>query len=125
VPLPIANHFAGIYAMKSVAPASRLFGVNMGIEVDLKGYLYGYAQFNGYDLEGYRSIWINVLYNFHQLPKGVMSVDLLGQGGSPQFGRLLLTQAKNGDLSGQILLQMGTWPISFKKTANDWSPAQG
>jgi hypothetical protein len=123
VAMAIANRIAGTYTLKSVARSSRLYGVNLGIEVDLKGYLYGYAQFDGYDLEGYRSLWINVLYNFHQLPKGVMSIDVLDQGGSPQVGRMLLTQAKNGDLTGQLLLQMGSWSISFKKTGTDWSPA--
>jgi hypothetical protein len=121
----VAQQFVGVYRMTSVAPAAKIASVALGIEVDTAGYLFGYAQFYGYDIEGYQTLWLNVLYNFHQIPKSTMSIDLLGQGGSPLFGKILVTRSKKGDLTGKIELTFGTWPIRFHKIKNEWTPAQG
>jgi hypothetical protein len=125
VALSVAKHYAGVYKMTAVPPAAKITSLALGIEVNTAGYLFGYAQFYGYDIEGYQTLWINVLYNFHQMPRGTMSIDLLGQGGGPLLGKLLVTRSKKGDLTGRIELTFGTWPISFQKIKNEWTPAQG
>jgi hypothetical protein len=124
VALPVAHQFTGVYKMTSVAPAARIYACALGVEVNNRGYLFGYAQFYGYDITGHETLWLNVIYNFHQMPKSVMSIDLLGMGGSPLLGKMLLTRTKQGNLTGKILLPLGTWPITFKKVKSDWSPAQ-
>lgn len=123
VTLPVEHQFTGVYRMTSVAPAAKIYSCALGVEINDRGYLFGYAQFYGYDITGHETLWLNVVYNFHQMAKGVMSIDLLGMGGSPLLGKLLLTRTKQGGLTGKIEITFGTWPIAFKKIKNDWSPA--
>lgn len=125
VPLQVAQRYAGVYVLASVAPAARIARCALGIEVNNQGFLFGYAQFYGYDLEGYRTLWLNVLYNFHQAAHGAIVFDLLGLGGSPLEGRVSVTRAPHGDLSGQIALPLGRYAIHWHKIKNSWSPAQG
>ena len=125
VPLRVAIPYLGSYELKSVAQAAKISRCAFGIEVNKHGFLFGLAQFYGYDLEGYQTLWINVLYNFHQTAKGVMVFDLLAPGVHIIMGRMFVTRSKRGDLSGQIELTFGTYAISFHKISNEWSPAQG
>jgi hypothetical protein len=96
----------------------------MGIEVN-HGFLFGFAQFYGYDLEGNQTLWVNSLYNFHLTQRGVMVIDLLGPGGRPILGRLFVTRTRQGDLHGQIELSLGTYAISWHKVSTIWSPTKG
>lgn len=121
----VAALYVGAYELQSVASAARISTCALGIEVDDQGYLLGLAQFYGYNLEGYRGLWINVLYNFHQTAKGVMVFDLLGEGGSPLEGRIFVTRSRQGDLRGQIELPLGSYAISFHKVGKHWTPSQG
>jgi hypothetical protein len=54
--------------------------------------LYGVVQFSGYE-QGFQSIWIATLYNFHQTKAKVMSIDVLAQTGSLLLGHLFLTRS--------------------------------
>lgn len=116
--------YTGVYELSSVANAARIGTSALGIEVN-RGFLFGFAQFYGYNPQGNQTLWVNTLYNFHLTARDVMIIDLLGPGGSPIMGRLLVTRSKQGDLHGQIKLQFGTYPISWRKVSNSWSPTKG
>jgi hypothetical protein len=119
----VAIPYLGAYKLKSVAQAARISRCAFGIEVNKYGFLFGLAQLYGYDLEGYQTLWVSILYNFHQTAKGVMVFDLLAPGTHTITGRMFVTRSKRGDLSGQIELTFGTYAISFHKISNQWSPA--
>jgi hypothetical protein len=120
----VAKLYIGAYELSSVARAARISACALGIEVN-RGFLFGLAQFYGYDLEGNQTLWVNELYNFHQAAKGVMVIDLLAPGGQPIMGRLFVTRSRQGDLSGQIELPLGTYAIRWHKVSNNWTPAKG
>jgi hypothetical protein len=120
----VAKLYVGAYELSSVARAARISTCALGIEVN-RGFLFGMAQFYGYDLEGNQTLWVNELYNFHQTAKGVMVIDLLGPGGQPVMGRLFVTRSRRGDLSGRIELPLGTYTISWHKVSNGWTPTKG
>jgi hypothetical protein len=107
--------YKGQYVLRSVASAARLSGGAMGIEINDSGFLYGVAQFYGYDQQGHQSTWVGTLYNFHQTAKQVMIVDVLGPTGKPLLARLFLSRAKSGDMTGQIELPYGRFAISWHK----------
>jgi hypothetical protein len=116
--------YVGAYELRSVARAAKIFASALGIEVN-RGFLFGLAQFYGYDVEGNQTLWVSELYNFHQVAKGVMVIDLLAPGGQPIMGRLFVTRSRQGDLSGQIQLPLGRYPISWHKVSNNWTPTKG
>jgi hypothetical protein len=111
----VAQLYVGQYLMKSVATGARLKGGAMGIEVNAKGALYGVGQFYGYDSAGYQSTWVGTLYNFQQAPRNVMKFDILAPTGAPVLGALSLARSKQGDLSGQIVLNNHKYSISWHK----------
>jgi hypothetical protein len=111
----IQKTYVGQYTLKSAAPAARLKGGAMGIEINDRRQLFGVAQFYGYDASGNQSTWVGTLYNFHLTNKHVMIVDVLGPVGSTLLARLFLNRSKNGDLGGQIELPAGRFNIAWKK----------
>ncbi|MDB5057976.1 MAG: hypothetical protein JWO59_1448 [Chloroflexi bacterium] len=124
VPSHVAQDFLGSYELRSVASSAGIRTSALGVELR-RGFLFGLAQFYGYNLEGNQTLWVNILYNFHLSPKGVMVIDLLAPGGGPIMGRLHVARTKQGDLHGQIELRLGTYAISWHKVSNHWAPSQG
>jgi hypothetical protein len=114
VPMKVAQQFVGRYQMRSVARGALIKTAAMGIEVNSAHFLYGVAQFSGYE-EGFQSIWIATLYNFHQTKSRVMIVDIDAQTGGTLLGRLFLTRSSSGDLAGQIELASGRFAIAWHK----------
>jgi len=115
VPMKLAKSYVGRYELRSVARAAQIRTAAMGIEINSRHQLYGVAQFSGYE-QGFQSIWIATLYNFHQTKHGVMTIDILAQTGSPLLGHLYLTRSKTGDLVGQIELANRRFAITWHKT---------
>jgi len=118
VNLKLAALYRGQYVLKSIGQAARIRDAAMGIEINEYNWMYGVAQFYGYDNQGFQSSWVSTLYNFHSLPSNRMNIDLLGPTGRPFLGELYLTRQKNGDLVGRILLgHLGgrTYKVSFRK----------
>jgi hypothetical protein len=113
--MKLAELFTGRYQLRSVARAALIRTAAMGIEINSRHQLYGVAQFSGYE-QGFQSIWIATLYNFHQTKHGVMTIDILAQTGSPLLGHLFLTRSRAGDLTGQIELAKGRFAITWHKT---------
>jgi hypothetical protein len=111
--------YRGQYILAHAARAARLTGGALAIETNPYGYLYGIGQFFGYDTHGHESAWTATLYNFHLVSHGVMIVDLLAPGGKTLFGRLFVSRAANGNLTGQIKLGTRRYAISWRK----FSPA--
>jgi hypothetical protein len=110
----VEHQYTGQYVFVSAGKGSLLTGGAMGVEISDEGYLYGVAQFYGYDKSGSRSIWTAVLYNFHQANRQ-MRLDILAPSGTPLLGNLSVRRAANGDLSGQIRLANGTFSIRWHK----------
>jgi hypothetical protein len=74
--------------------------------------------FYGYDNQGLKSSWINILYDFRQMRNGEMAITLWGWG-SPPLGTLYVKRTPHGDLVGNIRLLNGkSYPISFHKDSN-------
>ena len=109
--------YVGQYLFASAAPASHLTGGAMGIEVSDAKFLYGVAQFYGYNQAGSKSVWIVTLYNFRQ-SRGQMALDLLASGTTSVVGHLTVARAKNGDLHGQIQMGSGSYTISWHKVSS-------
>lgn len=114
----VALLYRGQYVLRSVAKAARIHDAAMGVEINEFHWMYGVAQFYGYDQQGFQSSWVSTLYNFHALPHNRMTVDLLGPTGTPFLGRLYVTRMKNGDLVGQIQLGKHKYAVSFHKINN-------
>jgi hypothetical protein len=111
----VAQQYTGEYVFKSAAPAARLKGGALAIEVDNKVQLVGVAQFYGYDNNGQQTAWVGTLYNFHLTGKHVMIADIVGPTGQPLLARLFLTRSSKGDLIGQIELPEGRFAITWQK----------
>jgi len=117
VPAQVQELYRGQYVLKSSARGARLSTGAMGIEISTTGYLYGVAQFYGYDQSGSRTIWVATLYNFRQ-SHNHMVFDLLASGTTRVVGHLSVTRAKSGDFAGQIQLVSGTYAISWHKISS-------
>jgi hypothetical protein len=113
----IEHQYTGQYVFVSAGKGSLLTGGAMGVEVSADGYLYGVAQFYGYDTSGSRSLWTAVLYNFHQVNQQ-MQLDILAPTGYPRLGNLSVRRAANGDLRGQIHLANGMFSIRWHKISS-------
>ena len=111
----IQRLYTGQYLFHSAAPAARLHGGAMGVEINNQGQLYGVVQFYAYDDQGRQSTWVGTLYNFHQTKNKVMIIDILAPSGSLLLGRFLVNRSNKGDLSGQITLPNGKFAISWQK----------
>jgi hypothetical protein len=103
--------------MRSVSSAAHLSGNALAIESTDAGYLYGISQFYGYDKTGAPATWVLNLYNFRQ-SHSQMLIDLLQSGTTTVVGRLTVTRATNGDLSGHIQYGGATYTISWHKISN-------
>ncbi|MBV9279252.1 MAG: hypothetical protein JOZ41_04150 [Chloroflexi bacterium] len=128
VPAGVMRLWYGRYTLKSVAKGSRIYAADIFISTNHWHSLYGGGDFFGYDPDGTKEDWTNILYDFHPLARGVMEITLYGWG-SPALGRLFVRRVAHGDLSGQIQLlktdgatgkgSFGPrYSISFRKTGN-------
>ena len=110
----IEKLYTGQYLFVSAGKGSLLSGGALGVEVSDSGYLYGVAQFYGYDQSGSQTVWTATLYNFHQV-NHQMLLDIIAPTGAPVLGSLSVSRAANGDLSGRIRLATGTFAIRWHK----------
>jgi hypothetical protein len=128
IPARVMRLWYGRYTLESVGKGSRIYAADIFITINHWHSLYGGGDFFGYDADGSKEDWTNILYDFHPLSRGVMGITLYGWGG-PTLGRLYLRRTAHGDLTGQIqLLQSNEvtgkakygakYSISFRKTGN-------
>ena len=118
VPSRLFPLYHGRYSLVSVGKGSRIVYAGGFITVNNYHDLYGAFVFYGYDNQGLKSSWINLLYDFRLARHGVMVIKLYGWGG-PSLGMLFVTRTKRGDLVGQIqLLNSKKYAISFHKDSN-------
>ena len=118
VPSSLYHLYRGRYSMESVAKGAKIIYASGFITVNNYHDLYGAMEFYGYDDQGMKNAWINLLYDFRLTQHRVMVIKLYGWGG-PSLGMLFVTRTKRGDLVGQIQLLNGKkYPISFHKDSN-------
>ena len=118
VPSALFPLYHGRYSLVSVGKGAKIVYAQGFITVNNYHDLYGAMVFYGYDAQGLKSTWINLLYDFRLAQHGVMVISLYGWGG-PSLGTLFVTRTKRGDLVGQIRLLNGKkYPISFHKDSN-------
>lgn len=128
VPAQVMRLWYGRYTLKSVGKGSRIYAADIFIFINHWHSLYGGGDFFGYDPDGSKEDWTNILYDFHPLRNGVMEITLYGWG-SPTLGRLYVRRVAHGDLSGQIQLIQSNevtgktkygpkYSIYFRKTGN-------
>jgi len=118
VPSALFPLYHGKYSLLSIGKGSRIFWAGGFITTNNYHDLYGAFVFYGYDNQGMKTSWINLLYDFRLARHGVMVIKLYGWGG-PSLGTLFVTRTKRGDLVGQIQLLNGKkYPISFHKDSN-------
>ena len=118
VPSALFPLYHGRYSLTSVGKGARIVYAGGFISTNNYHALYGAFVFYGYDNQGLKSSWINLLYDFRLAQHGVMVISLYGWGG-PSLGTLFVTRTKRGDLVGQIRLRNGKkYPISFHKDSN-------
>lgn len=108
-----AGRFIGQYVLKSVPAAAHIQSAAIGIEVGENGFLYGVAQFYGYDREGSQISWVATLYHFHQVGKSQMNLDLLAPALNVLLGRMSFAPPAHGNLVGKIILSGHSYPITF------------
>jgi hypothetical protein len=110
--------YHGRYSLVSVGKGAKIVYAQGFITVNNYHDLYGAMVFYGYDSQGMKNSWINLLYDFHLARHGMMVITMYGWG-APSLGTLFVTRTKRGDLVGQIQLLHGkTYPISFHKDSN-------
>jgi hypothetical protein len=114
VPLRLAQPFRGQYSLALTAP-TRIRSGAMAIDLNSLRYLYGTAQFEGYDAQGHRTTWVVALYNFDLVAHGRMLVTLYDTTDTVALGRMALTQKAKGDLVGQITLGPATYAVHWHK----------
>jgi hypothetical protein len=106
--------FVGQYGLKSIPASAHIQSAAMGIEPNDNGFLYGVAQFYGYDKSGSQTTWVATLYYFRQVGKSQMSIQLLAPGSKHTIlGYLYLAPPNKGNLVGKIELGTNTYPITF------------
>jgi hypothetical protein len=110
--------YCGQYVLTTAARSARLSGGTLQIAVNAAGYLYGVAEFYGYDAQGYQSSLVAALWNFHLTAPSVMSIDLLSLMTWVPLGRLVVHRSSGGDLSGRLALGTHSDAISWHKLAN-------
>ena len=66
------------------------------------------------------------MYNFDLTKPNQMTIDLLGPTGVPLFGRLYVTRARKGDLTGTLSLgkSKARYAISIQKLNSNRPPLQ-
>jgi signal peptidase I len=110
--------YHGKYSLVSVGKGSRIAYAGGFISTNNYHDLYGAFVFYGYDNQGLKTSWINILYDFRQMRNGEMAITLWGWG-SPPLGTLYVKRTPRGDLVGRIRLLNGkSYPISFHKDSN-------
>jgi signal peptidase I len=110
--------YHGRYSLVSVGKGAKIVYAQGFITVNNYHDLYGAMVFYGYDAQGLKSSWINLLYDFRQMRNGEMAITLWGWG-SPPLGTLYVRRTSRGDLVGRIrLLNSKSYPISFHKDSN-------
>ena len=118
VPSQLFPLYHGRYSTTMIAKESRIVYGECFISVNNWHDLYGAATFYGYDSQGYKTTWVNILYEFQLQPHGLMALTLYGWG-TPPLGRMFLTRTNSGDLIGQIQLLDGKrYAISWHKDSN-------
>src|SRR5438067_10093949 len=118
VPSSLYHLYRGRYSMESVAKGAKIIYASGFITVNNYHDLYGAMEFYGYDDQGMKNAWINLLYDFRLTQHRMMVIKLYGWGG-PSLGMLFMTRTKRGDLVGQIQLLNGKkYAISFHKDSN-------
>jgi hypothetical protein len=109
-----AGKFIGEYTLKSIPAAARIKSAALGIEVNSSGFLYGIAQFYGYDASGSQDSWVATLYHFKQVgTTNQMKFDLLSSSLTIVLGHMSVSAPKHGTLTGAIILDGHTYPIVF------------
>ena len=118
VPSALFPLYHGRYSLASVGKDAQIVYAGGFISTNNYHDLYGAFVFYGYDKQGLKSSWINLLYDFHQLRNGEMAITLWGWG-SPPLGTLYVKRTSRGDLVGRIRMLNGkSYPISFHKDSN-------
>jgi len=113
-----AGKFVGQYILKSIPAASRIKSAAIGIEVNSNGFLYGIAQFYGYDASGSQTSWVATLYHFKQVGKtNQMTFDLLSSSLTIVLGHMSAGAPSHGTLTGAIVLDGHTYPIVFHQVS--------
>src|SRR5579871_4452307 len=112
-----ARLFIGEYTLQSIPLASRIKSAGFAIEYNDSGFLWGQAQFYGYDDQGAESSWVGLLYNFKQVAKNQIHADILAQSGyDVVLGHLQLTQpGRNKVAVGTMTIRGKSYPIKFSQ----------
>jgi hypothetical protein len=118
VPSALFPLYHGKYSLLSVGKGARIVYAGGFISTNNYHNLYGAFVFYGYDNQGLKTSWINILYDFRQMRNGEMAITLWGWG-SPPLGTLYVKRMPRGDLVGRIRLLNGkSYPIRFHKDSN-------
>jgi signal peptidase I len=118
VPSALFPLYHGKYSMVSVGKGAKIVYGGGFISTNNYHDLYGAFVFYGYDNQGMKTSWINILYDFRQMRNGEMAITLYGWS-SPPLGTLYVKRMPRGDLVGRIQLLHGkSYPISFHKDSN-------
>jgi hypothetical protein len=113
-----AARFVGQYILKYVPAVSHIQSAAIGIEVNSNGYLYGIAQFYGYDPAGSQNSWVATLYHFKQVGKSPeMRFDILSSSLTITYGHMVVSEPTKGLLKGQIVLGKQSYPVVFHQVS--------
>jgi hypothetical protein len=115
VSLKLAQPFRGQYSLVSASQGARLGSGAMAIDLNSLGYLFGIAQFHGYDAQGHQTTWLAGLYNFHTVDHGQMLIMMYDTSDTVVLGRMSVTRRADGGLTGRIVLGRQSYAIRWRK----------
>jgi hypothetical protein len=123
-----AKPYLGVFKFKSSGSSSKVVDASMFAEFGEKpqNYLVGQVQVYAYDKTGREGDWDATLYNW-RWTGSQMEVQLVGFGGSPLIGYMVLKAGPNHTLSGSLVTTEGNnhYAVAFTRTGLESEPAVG
>jgi hypothetical protein len=109
--------FEGRYVLSEIPREAKITAGQVVIQYTetARPYLVGFAEFDGFDKEGRRSLWMANLYPFtyegHRL-----AADVLSQGSNTRLGRFVVRdKATDSRLEGRLTVGTKTYDVAFRE----------
>jgi hypothetical protein len=123
-----AKPFLGVFKFKQIGSSNQVVDASMFAEFGQRpqNYMIGQIQVYAYDNTGQEGDWDATLYNW-RWTGSQMEMELVGFGGVPVIGYMVLRAGKGNTLAGTLVTVQGNnrYNVAFTKTTLENEPTVG
>jgi hypothetical protein len=123
-----AKPFLGVFKFKRIGSSNQVVDASMFAEIGQQpqNYMIGQIQVYAYDKTGEEGDWDATLYNW-RWTGSTMEMELVGFGGYPLIGYMVLRAEKGNTLAGTLVTVDGNnhYAVAFTKTTLQTTPTVG